>query len=54
MQQPTWWEMDLVTESVEAVFARTEDKAKSLPGFCSREEWQARISAGVKANLEAF
>ncbi|MNY58510.1 hypothetical protein D3C86_1948520 [compost metagenome] len=54
MQQPTWWDVDLVTESVEQIYTRTEEKAKTQPGFCSREEWQARIRAGVKANLEAF
>ncbi|WXL25458.1 VOC family protein [Ectopseudomonas mendocina] len=52
--QPTWWDIDLVNESIEEIYARTEAKAKESPGFCSREEWQERIRAGVKANLEAF
>ena len=52
--QPTWWELDLINESVEEIRQRTEEKAKAQEGFCLREEWQARIRAGVKANLEAF
>lgn len=52
--QPTWWDIDLLTESCDEVRARTEAKAMEQPGFCSREEWQARIRAGVQANLQAF
>lgn len=51
--QPTWWPLDLLTESVEAVEQRTREKALATPGVTSREDWMASIRSRVEAARQA-
>lgn len=49
VHQPTWWPLDLLTESVETIFERTRDKAMASPGFMTREEWMAQTQTRIDA-----
>ena len=43
VKQPTWWPIDLLTESIETIVERTREKASSADGFMTREAWMAQI-----------
>jgi catechol 2,3-dioxygenase len=45
--QPTWWPLDLVTESVELIESRTREMAMSTPGSMSRQQWMSKIQAAI-------
>ena len=47
VQQPTWWPLDLLTERMEDIRARTETLAKSAPGFMLREDWKAHMTQRI-------
>ena len=49
VQQPTWWPLDLVTESEETVRARTEASARAQPSFMSREAWMNQTRERIEA-----
>lgn len=51
--QPTWWPMDLLTESVETIEQRTRETAQSTPGFMTRQEWMAQTQARIDAARNA-
>ncbi|MBP0623098.1 VOC family protein [Cupriavidus consociatus] len=53
VSQPTWWELDLVTESEEAIRARTQASVQAQPGYMTREEWMAHIQARIEAQRSA-
>ena len=53
VQQPTWWEIDLINESVATIFERTRAKAMAQEGYLSRPEWMATIEARIEAALQA-
>lgn len=52
VQQPTWWEIDLVNEDVETIYERTKEKVHAQPGFTSRNEWMAKIKNRIDEALE--
>lgn len=51
--QPTWWPLDLLTESVEEIEQRTAEKARATPGFITRQAWMAQIQARIDAARQA-
>lgn len=51
--QPTWWPMDLLTESVETIAQRTAEKAQATPGVMTRQAWMDQISARIEAARQA-
>ncbi|MEN9887188.1 MAG: extradiol dioxygenase, type [Pseudomonadota bacterium] len=53
VRQPTWWPLDLITESVETIYERTRDKAKAQPGYMTREAWMAQTQARIDAARNA-
>lgn len=53
VSQPTWWPLDLITESEETIRARTQASAQSSPGFMTRKEWMAQIQARIDAQRAA-
>jgi len=53
VRQPTWWALDLVNESVELVFERTQAKARAQEGYMSREAWMTGIQARIDAQRDA-
>ena len=48
VRQPIWWTMDLISESVGLIRARTEEKARPSPGFMTREDWMADIARRIE------
>ena len=51
--QPTWWPLDMLTESVEQIEQRTAEMAKGTPGFMTRKEWMTQIQARIDAARHA-
>lgn len=51
--QPTWWPMDLLTESVQEIEQRTREQALATPGSMPRQEWMARIQSRIDAARHA-
>jgi catechol 2,3-dioxygenase len=47
VQQPIWWPLDLLTESLEVIQARTEAKARAAPGFMLRAAWMAQVAQRI-------
>jgi catechol 2,3-dioxygenase len=54
VSQPTWWPLDLLTESVETIRARTEASARAEPSFMTRESWMAQIQTRIATQLSAY
>lgn len=53
VQQPTWWEIDLINEPVETIFERTRQKAQAQPGYMTRDAWMAQIKSRIDAALKS-
>lgn len=53
VRQPTWWPLDLLNESVEQVFERTQARASAQEGTMSRTSWMAGIQARIDALRDA-
>ncbi|RDK05814.1 VOC family protein [Cupriavidus lacunae] len=53
VSQPTWWELDLLSESEEAIRDRTQASVQAQPGFMTREEWMGHIQARIEAQRAA-
>lgn len=49
VKQPTWWPLDVLTESVATIRARTEAAARERPEFSTRAAWMADIAARIAA-----
>lgn len=54
VKQPTWMPLDLLTESVQTIRARTEAAARARPEFQTREVWMAEIQARIDAARNAY
>ena len=48
VQQPTWWPLDLLTESIDTIQVRTEAKARASAGFLPRAVWQAQLERRIE------
>ncbi len=48
VKQPTWWPLDLLTESVQHIEARTEASARLESSFMIREAWMARVTQRIE------
>lgn len=53
VKQPTWWPIDLLAEPVEEIRSRTEAKARSAPGFMTREAWMADVARRIDQARQA-
>lgn len=49
VRQPTWWPMDLLSETTAAIHDRTRERAMARPDFVTREAWMAQIGARIEA-----
>lgn len=52
VSQPIWWPLDLLTESEEHIFARTEVAARAEASFMTRPAWMAQMRARIDAARE--
>lgn len=48
VKQPTWWPLDLLTESVQHIEARTEGAARLEPSFMTRVAWMAQVAQRIE------
>ena len=53
VQQPTWWPVDFVKDSVETIRERTQRAAKADPSFMPRADWMASLRARIDAQRAA-
>jgi len=51
--QPTWWPIDLLTESCDTIRERTKEAAAKTPGSMTREQWMGQIQARIDAARNA-
>ncbi len=50
--QPTWWPLNLLTETVEQIVARTQASAQAHPGYLTREARTAQMQVRIDAARE--